>query len=306
MTLLVPIMLYGWIPLSIIFFFRMPPRKAVLFSVIGGVLFLPMAKYKIPLLHYFDKTSAIALGIYLGGILSSQRRKYPINIGSYDLPIVIWCLLSPMITSLTNGLGFADGIYNIIGNSIKWGIFYWAGRRYFRDKDALREITIAIIIGGLIYVPLILFELRMSPQLSNIFYGFFPHSWRQHVRYGGYRPIVFMQHGLMVSLWMNSAFIMSFWLWKNKAIKKLNGISISIISIGLLVITIFTKSANAWSFILIGLLTWYIYNKTKSTQFLIFLLLINPEHLKVQLLYFYYQQQEVHQFFSPALFSLLH
>jgi hypothetical protein len=31
-------------------------------------------------------------------------------------------------------------------------------------------------------------------------YGFFPHSFLQHIRGGGFRPIVFLNHGLMVNL----------------------------------------------------------------------------------------------------------
>ena len=42
----------------------------------------------------------------------------------------------------------------------------------------------------------------MSPQLHSWVYGFFPHSWGQQVRYGGFRPVVFLGHGLWVSIFL--------------------------------------------------------------------------------------------------------
>ncbi|MBV5327317.1 MAG: hypothetical protein JZU65_06720, partial [Chlorobium sp.] len=83
-----------------------------------------------------------------------------------------------------------------------WGVPFLAGRIYFKDESTIKDLHRGIIIGGLIYMVLCLYEIRMSPQLNNMLYGFFPHSWVQHLRYGGFRPIVFMQHGLMVALWM--------------------------------------------------------------------------------------------------------
>lgn len=43
----------------------------------------------------------------------------------------------------------------------------------------------------------------MSPQLNNIIYGFFPHSFLQHIRNGGFRPLVFLNHGLWLSIFLS-------------------------------------------------------------------------------------------------------
>lgn len=55
-----------------------------------------------------------------------------------------------------------------------------------------------LVIAGLIYTVPMLYEIRMSPQLHTIFYGYFPHSFGQQARGGGFRPVVFMGHGLLV------------------------------------------------------------------------------------------------------------
>ncbi len=40
----------------------------------------------------------------------------------------------------------------------------------------------------------------MSPQLNRMVYGFFSHDWRQVLRGGGFRPMVFLQHGLWLAI----------------------------------------------------------------------------------------------------------
>ena len=38
----------------------------------------------------------------------------------------------------------------------------------------------------------------ISPQLHFMTYGFYQHEFTQVVRMGGYRPMVFLQHGIAV------------------------------------------------------------------------------------------------------------
>jgi hypothetical protein len=52
-----------------------------------------------------------------------------------------------------------------------------------------------------------LFEVRMSPQLSNWVYGYFPSSFAVETRYEGYRPVVFMNNGLIAAFFMSTSFL---------------------------------------------------------------------------------------------------
>ncbi|MEM8729308.1 MAG: hypothetical protein AAGF79_05255, partial [Pseudomonadota bacterium] len=61
---------------------------------------------------------------------------------------------------------------------------------------------LVLAASGFAYSFLALYEVRMSPQLNNIFYGYFPSSWRQHLRGGGFRPIVFLKHGLFLGVFL--------------------------------------------------------------------------------------------------------
>ena len=54
----------------------------------------------------------------------------------------------------------------------------------------------------------------MSPKLSLMIYGFFPHSFLQHVRSGGYRPVVFLHHGLWLAIFMAGTVLAAFALYR--------------------------------------------------------------------------------------------
>ena len=215
-------MLFGWVPFTIFLFFRLPAHRAVLVSVIGGFLLLPMARYDLPGIPPFDKYASISLGLILGGRLSGKRRQADFQWRLYDLPMVLWCL-SPVPSSLTNGLTFYNGISVVYGQIMIWGIPYLAGRIYFIDKESLRELCLGIIIGGIVYALLCAYEIRMSPRLHINIYGFFQHDWRQHRRYGGFRPIVFMQHGIMVAVWMAACTTTAFWMWRKRLVEQIKG-----------------------------------------------------------------------------------
>lgn len=278
MTVFAPLIFWGWVPFSISMFQKFNERKAILITVIGGVLFLPQISFRMPLVVFYNKNIAIATALLVGYLLRPAQIKESIKSSNLDFFIIIWCSISPLLTSLANSLGLYNGLSDSVINTMQWGIYYWVGRKYFNTLNALKELIIGLIVGGLLYLPFILYELRMSPQLSNIFYGVFPHNWLQHVRYGGFRPIVFMQHGLMVSLWMAICSIASFWLWRSKEILQIREVKISIITIALAFTTILTKSSNGISFLVIGIISWYFFKK-RSLKIFYILLLTFPAYI---------------------------
>ena len=245
MTFLVPLMFFGWPFVSLFFFTKLKPHCAVLATVIGGVLFLPMANYNLPGLPAYSKVTVIAMSLVFAGRVSGKRRLFSYDFSKYDLPMILFCLC-PVPTSIANGLGFYDGISGMLTQTLLWGVPYAAGRVYFKNTEALKDLCFYIILGGLLYVPLCLYEIRMSPQLSNMIYGIFPHSFAQHVRGGSYRPIVFMQHGLMISLWMAISTYVTFWFWRSNLIKHFNGLPISLCFWVMLLTTILCKSVNGF------------------------------------------------------------
>lgn len=282
MTSLVPVSLFSWVPISIAWFMVLKPQRAVLLTVIGGWLLLPMAVYNIPGIPAYTKNTAIALGLVLGGRISGKRSAVNFRWRIYDLPMLVYCLC-PIATSLANGLGLYDGLSVSFQQIIIWGIPYLAGRVYFGTIDDLRDLCLGIVVGGLVYVPLCWYEIRMSPQLSNIFYGFFPHSFAQHLRYGGFRPIVFMQHGLMVALWMAVCSVVAYWLWRSGREKAVANISIKIAFFLLALTTVLCKSVNGWFALLAGILCYRLYRNSQSNRLLKLLVVLIPAYLAMRL-----------------------
>ena len=67
---------------------------------------------------------------------------------------------------------------------------------------------------GLVYSLLMLIEVRLSPQLHTWTYGYFQHVFLQHVR-GGFRPIVFLQHGIWVGFFVFMTVVAAFTMWRS-------------------------------------------------------------------------------------------
>ncbi len=236
----------AWIPLLLYLFIRFPVQKAVVIGFIGAWLFLPQrAAFSFIGFPDYNRISAASYGILLATCIFDVGRFHSFKLGWLDLPMLIWCVC-PLASSLSNGLGLYDGISSTLSQTVQWGFPYFLGRIYFNNLKGLRLLAMGIFLGGMVYVPLCLYEIRMSPQLHVMVYGYFPHSFAQTMRYGGFRPQVFMSHGLAVGVWMMAASVVGVWLWQAGVIKQVWGISMRWLIPLLLITFILCKSTGAW------------------------------------------------------------
>ena len=88
------------------------------------------------------------------------------------------------------------------------------GMRVLGTPEAQTDLLRVLVLAACAYACLVLFEVRMSPQLSNWIYGFFPHSFLQHMRGGGFRPVVFLHHGLWLGMFLCMAVLGACTLWR--------------------------------------------------------------------------------------------
>ena len=253
MTILAHTALIAWLVLGVVLFRRYPGPRVVAALYVFGVLFLPELRTAAfvpgvpePLAlpgFKLTKVNAIACGLLVGSLLFDRGRWLTVRPRWFDLPIVVWCL-SPLVTSLSNALlfhdpvsrydpdflpadagpvgrlvwglesaGLYDGLAQVLDTALTWAVPYWLGRLYLADRAGMREAIVWVVLGGLVYVPLCLFETRFSPQLHRWVYGFHQHEFGQSLRLGGYRPMVFMEHGLALGFWMVAAALAGLWLW---------------------------------------------------------------------------------------------
>jgi hypothetical protein len=156
---------------------------------------------------------------------------------------------------------------------------YLVGRLYLRRAEDLRDVVTAIFIGGLAYVPLCLFEIKMSPQLHILVYGFHQHSFEQTVRFGGWRPVVFLQHGLSVATWMISATVAGLGLWRGGRAVPVIGLAPWITVPALAVTSVLCKSVGAIVLMTVGVFDLAISRRLRSTIPLALLTLVVPAYL---------------------------
>lgn len=272
--------LYGWIPIVAILFASMPPARAVLASYVLGWLFLPMAQLEV-LGFDWSKATAVPLVVFLAVAAFDGARLARFRFQAVDLPVVVLCA-APLFSSLANGLGWYDGVTAVTYQTIAWGLPYVTGRLYFATPEGTKKLAIAVLAGGLLYAPLCLWEIRMSPQLHAIVYGYHQHAWDQTLRSGGFRPMVFLQHGLMLGLWMCAASIAGFALWRSGAVKRVWGLPLAWAVPGLIVVTVLCKSFGAIVLMLLGIAALLAMRHVRTALPMLVLVAIPPAYVVVR------------------------
>ena len=186
--------------------------RGVMAAMIIGWIFLPPARgINLPGLPMYTKEFAVAYAILLGVLISDSSRIFSFKFRLIDIPVVLY-VTAPFMSSVTNGLGAYDGLSAVYSNIFMFAVPYFIGRIYIRTPDDIKQVAIWIVISGLILSPFVLWESRMSPNLNYKVYGYHAAQFGMSVRLGGYRPIIFMRHGLEVGLWLATSAAVAGWL----------------------------------------------------------------------------------------------
>ena len=216
---LAPYLTVAWVAAVLVGFPALPPRRAVLVAALSGVLLLPEAVRGVVELGpvKFHKYHAIPYAALLGALVYDSGRLFAVTPRWYDLPAVAWCL-APLPSVLTNdpppdgSAPLRDALSQTWGQVVLYGFPYLLGRVYFTTPAAVRDLAVGVVIAAAAYTPLCLWEVRMSPTLHATVYGYAQHSFAQVVRFDGYRPMVFMSHGLALGLFVTVGALLAVWL----------------------------------------------------------------------------------------------
>lgn len=267
---LVPVALFGWPFVLVAFFLMMPARRAVIAGLITAWLFLPVAEYEFRGIPEYNKMTATSMSLFLATLFFEPNRVLAFRPKWVDLPIFVFCFC-PLASSLSNGLGIYDGLSESNAQVMRWGLPYFIGRIYFTDYRSMRELAFGIFLGGLVYLPFCWFEMRMSPQLHHLIYGYHQHGFMQTIRYGGYRPMVFLQHGLMVGMWMTTATLAGLAFWRSGMVRDIRGIPMWVFVGVLFATTIMCRSSGAILLLGVGIGTFACirYLRTSAAMFAI-------------------------------------
>ncbi len=215
-------------PLVIYAMFRkMPIERALIWSILGGYMLLPEGTFiNLPMIPALSKVTLPNLTAFFVLVILMERRiaLWPGTV--LGKVLIALFVLSPIITVMTNrepipfatidigaismylpgmtehpglpGLRPYDAI-SVVGNQLFMMLPLFMARHVLATPAALRELLGALVLAALVYSVPMWLEVRFSPQLHTIVYGFFQHDFSQALRGGGFRPFVFMPHGLWVA-----------------------------------------------------------------------------------------------------------
>jgi hypothetical protein len=208
---------------------RLSVGQATLWTILGGYLLLPVgAEIKFAGVPAFDKNSIPSLvALVCCGIFAGRLPKIFRGFGASEALIII-LLVGPFITSMLNSdpiqirgtLLPGVGTYDALSAAVAQFIFivpFFLGRQFLRDPEDNAKILRILTIAGLAYSLPILFEVRMSPQLHTWLYGYIPSDFIQEVRDGGFRPMVFLGHGLLVAFFAMTTTVAAAALWRTQS-----------------------------------------------------------------------------------------
>jgi hypothetical protein len=212
-NLLSILVFFLWVPFALWGARRWPPAKGTALLLLLPVMFLPeRVEFRVTGLPPFSKNEIAILWILIG-ILLYHRPRFSTRPKSVWIRVWIAVLLvGQVVTVFTNmepimrgskylfGHGAYDSVRLMVDSSLDYVAPFVIGAAMFRSSKDLQALLKVLLGATLVYGILQLIEVRLSPQLNNWVYGFFQHSFMQMLRQGGFRPIVFMAHGLTVAM----------------------------------------------------------------------------------------------------------
>jgi hypothetical protein len=249
----IALILWPFVALAI--FATNPPDRALIWSLLGGFLLLPMqTEINFPGVPAFDKTSVSNLSAMIGALIFARGPVLRLPREWWLIALMVLYIASPMATALGNRDPLIIGDtalpalrpYDAFSAAAYQAIYlvpFLLGYNLLKGSIAHRIVLRAIAIAASGYSLLMLVEIRLSPQLHNWIYGFFPHSFEQQIRDGAFRPVVFLGHGLMVAIFTAMAILACAYLAKTRS--RLFGIPALPLMIYLLVVLILCRSLGA-------------------------------------------------------------
>jgi len=250
--------------------------RGIMAAIVIGWLFLPPVKgIDLPGIPVFTKEYAVSYAILLGVILSDSAKLMSFKPKLIDLPILIYILV-PFFSSITNGLGAYDGMSGIYAKFFIFGVPYLLGRIFIKNPNDVKIVAKWFLYAGLIAIPMIVWESKMSPQLNKQIYGYQASPFNMTQRLGGYRPMMFMRHGLEVGLWIATSGAVALWLWITSAKKfRLFNLPIAPFTSAILAATVLSRSLGA-IFLLAGTTAVAVFVRSTGFRIALIALILTP------------------------------
>jgi hypothetical protein len=253
---------FGWPVVVLWLLFSYPTKKAIFIAITSAVLLLPTAfTIDPPLLPPLDKETITGLSLIV--LLFLMRKKFIIFQPGLITKLYIVYFIAMVITIELNtvpiitakkylpGLTHYDAFSYIVRTILNTMPFF-LGRFFSTNVKDIEGYFKILVVMALIYSIPMLIELKISPQLHYMVYGIQPTQFLQQVRESGYRPMVFIGHGLALAFWFSTAVIAAGVLFKNKI--RTSFASPLAVLCYLIIILFLCKTWSAMLYVMFGLL----------------------------------------------------
>lgn len=254
------------IPFCLNRFGKLSAGKAAATCMIVPWMFGPnVCRIDLPLLPGFEKHGLAAIGAVLGGAIyyrSRLREAKPLR--GVDLFIILLVIgrfgsyavnreVVPQGPNMAPGLSLQDAAYYSIESLVSCWLPLLVGRAFVRSRTEGIRMLQLFALATLVQIPLVLFELRMGPNLHDRIYGYDVfRAFGQSIRDGGYRPKLFVGHGLTVGMVMMTGTLSAFAL-KKLGQRSLAKLPMTVVVWLLLAICVVVKAKSPLTYTMLGI-----------------------------------------------------
>lgn len=214
-----------WIPISALIFAQNQPRRAGFIVVVVGTMILPeLVAIDPPILPPINKHVLVCMCAFVGFFFTARSRFERMRLlRGVQLYFVILAVCN-VGTSMTNPESYVFGgklaweggprfpvvvipalkqtefIAMGIEDSCKYLIPFAVGQMLVQSREDAIAFLKGYALACVIYVPLMLWEGLMSPQLHRIVYGYHALDFGHNIRGTGFKPVVFTASGLGLAM----------------------------------------------------------------------------------------------------------
>lgn len=221
-----------WIVCSVLAFWMLTPRQAVLAVFLGGWLLLPVGPYApvadgaafpywiigaaLPSDMLLTKAWVAPVCALLGAALFDRTTLLRFRPSKWDLPMALWCAW-PLLQALVVPVALPEPWLASAYLAGSWGASWMLGRLYFGGVQAQGQLLTGLAWAGLVCAPIALLEGLFGPFLYTWLYGAHPFVSDGAARYVGWRPLGLFEHGNQYGLWVAVCAVACLWVWRVQA-----------------------------------------------------------------------------------------
>lgn len=205
----------------------LPARKAVLVVFLGGWLVLPVAVYPpgfsngvfpywivglaLPSDLTLNKAWLVPTLAVLGALSFDRPTLLAWRPAWADSPMALWCVW-PLCQALFVSVPQPGALFSSVYLTATWGLPWLLGRIYFSTAEARWLLARSLSWAGIACLPFAIVEGLSGSSFYGWVYGEHPFRDDGSLRYLGFRPLGFFEHGNQYGVWVAVAALAAIWI----------------------------------------------------------------------------------------------